>query len=198
MQTRTTTQMLDELADPANQEVWEAFDARFRPVLNGFARRLGLSAEDAADAAQEALIRFVGAYRDGKYERGRGRLSSWILGIARNCIVDQARTRATRREARGMSAVVDLPGEDRLGQLWAEARDSELIASAVRRLRATSNFDPRTIEAFELLAFKQLSPSEVSEQLEMSPNDVYLAKHRCLKRIRAMVAQLSVAFEADA
>ena len=105
MLTRTTTALLDDLADPANEAVWHDFDARYRPVLVGFGRRLGLGAEDAADAAQDALARFVRSYREGRYDRGRGRLSSWIIGIARNCIVDQMRTRAARHEERGISAM---------------------------------------------------------------------------------------------
>ena len=84
MRTRTATAMLEDLRDPGNQTVWQEFDTRYRPILIGFARKLGLSNEDSADAAQDALIQFVRSYRAGKYERQRGRLSSWVIGIARN------------------------------------------------------------------------------------------------------------------
>ena len=56
--TRTTTAMLDALHDPENALVWETFDKRYRPILIGFARNLGLSEQDAADIAQETLTRF--------------------------------------------------------------------------------------------------------------------------------------------
>jgi peptide/nickel transport system substrate-binding protein len=52
MRTRTTTALLDELRDPANEAVWREFDARYRSVLIGFACRLGLEQTDAADAAE--------------------------------------------------------------------------------------------------------------------------------------------------
>ena len=66
---RTTTAMLAALHDPAATAAWEAFDARYRPILHGFARNLGLSDEEAADVAQETIARFVEQYREGRYDR---------------------------------------------------------------------------------------------------------------------------------
>jgi len=72
--TTTTTALLDGLHDPANEEVWREFDTRYRPIILGFAVKLGLSDEDAADVAQDTLARFVQEYRAGRYDRTRGRL----------------------------------------------------------------------------------------------------------------------------
>ena len=57
--TTTTTAMLEGLRDPGNETVWRDFDERYRPVLIGFAQRLGLTAADAEDAAQETLLAFM-------------------------------------------------------------------------------------------------------------------------------------------
>ena len=54
-QSRTTSAMLAALHDPKAEEAWAVFDARYRPVLIGFARNLGLSDEEAADVAQEVV-----------------------------------------------------------------------------------------------------------------------------------------------
>jgi len=71
---RTTTRLLEGLCDPEDEALWCEFDAQYRPILVGFARRLGLNVEDAADLAQETLVRFVEAYRAGRYDRGKARL----------------------------------------------------------------------------------------------------------------------------
>ncbi len=197
MLTRTTTALLDDLADPANDAIWREFDARYRPLLVGFARRLGLDPEDAADAAQEALGRFVRSYRAGKYERGKGRLSSWIIGIARNCIVDALRTIASRRERPGLSAAGELPGDDQLERIWSAERDRVILQQALRALREESRIDARTIRAFELVAFQQLTPAEAATDLGVTINDVYLAKHRCLTRMRTTIEQITTVYEAD-
>ena len=197
MDTRTTTTLLGELREPANEAVWQAFDARYRPVLVALARRLGLGEEDAADAAQEALVRFVRSYRAGKYDRGRGRLSSWIIGIARNCIIDQQRARAKRRKERGLSALTKLPDHNHLTKIWDAECDREILRRAFRSLRDETRIDTHTIRAFELLAVGQRAPSEVAAELDMTMNDVYLAKHRCLKRLRPIVTALKAAYETD-
>ncbi|MHC4947292.1 MAG: RNA polymerase sigma factor [Planctomycetota bacterium] len=197
MLTRTTTALLDDLIDPANEAVWEEFDARYRPVLVAFARRIGLAPEDAADAAQEALARFVKSYREGRYDRTRGRLHSWLFGIARHCVLDIREARAARREGRGLSAVADLPEEGALSRLWDDACDREILQKAVDLLPERTKTDPQTIRAFELLAFEQRPPADVAETLGVSLNDVYLAKHRCLRRLRSIVAELSAAYEVE-
>lgn len=195
MLTRTTTALLQDLADPANQEAWGAFDGRFRPILVAFGRRLGLHDEDAADAAQETLTQVVRSYRVGKYDRTRGRLHSWIVGIARNCIMDLHSKRAARREQRGVSAIIDLPGENQMTVMWREQCEQEILQQAIVSLREESKTEQQTIRAFELVAFQQQAPKEVAADLGISLNDVYLAKHRCLKRLRVIVSELDAAYE---
>jgi RNA polymerase sigma-70 factor (ECF subfamily) len=193
MLTRTTTALLEGLADPADEATWQAFDARYRPVIVAFGRRLGLGAEDAADAAQETLARFVRSFRDGKYDRERGRLSSWIIGIARNCIADQGQARARRREQH-LSAEGELPDEATLTRIWDAECQRQILHEAVAELRRVSRTDPRTIQIFEMLAFQERPPAEIARELGVTPNDVYLAKHRCLKRLRAIVAEMERVF----
>lgn len=79
---RTTTKLLDALRDYRNEPAWAEIDARYRSVIRGLARQLGLGECDAEEAAQQSLTEFVRAYRDGQYDRRKGRLSPWILEIA--------------------------------------------------------------------------------------------------------------------
>jgi RNA polymerase sigma factor (sigma-70 family) len=194
MLTRTTTALLDDLHDPRNETVWQEFVERCRPVLLAFGRRLGLDHEDAADAAQDSLVSFVRAYRAGRYDRTRGRLSSWLFGIARHCIADVRQERA-RRPQRGLSAVEQAPGDDEHARIWNEECDREILRRAFEQLRAASNRDPRTVRAFELVALENRPVQAVADELDMTPNDVYLAKHRCLKQMRMLVAETTALLE---
>lgn len=187
----TTTTLLDGLRDPEDRDRWSSFDARFRPVLFAMARRLGLSHEDAADAAQESLVRFVRAYRDGRYDRSKGRLSSWLAGITRNCVRDAL---SRRRPARGGSALADIEDDGQLERTWIAARDDTILRDAVDRLRERSKGDPQALRAFESLLRGRSAPATARE-LGMSLNEVYLAKHRCLRAVRAIVERLREAFD---
>lgn len=195
MLTRTTTALLEGLLDPADQETWRAFDARLRPILIAFARRLGLGPEDAADAAQEALARFVKSYRAGRYDRDRGRLRSWLIGIAKNAVAEIKQRKAAYRRERGLSAIDDMPDEAQLTRAWDVEFEQEILRQGVTELRRRTRTEPRTIQAFEMLVLEGLRPAEVAGRLDMTANDVYLAKHRCLKRLRAILEEVRQLYE---
>jgi len=194
--TVTTTTILDRLASEGDEEIWRAFDERFRPILYTFALRLGLSSADAADTAQESLVRFLMAYREGRYRRERGRLSSWLIGIARLCAAEHRRLAARGAVVGGTSKLGDIPAATELDAAWSESCRQQILRQALERLRRGTRMDERTITAFERLLAGR-SANEVADELAMSTNDVYLAKHRCLRALRAVVEELRTAYEVE-
>lgn len=193
----TTTGLLEGLFDPAADDVWREFDGRYRPIIAGFARRVGMSEQDAADAAQETLTRFVRSYQAGKYDRGRGRLRSWLIGIARHVVADACASRAGRRQWRGSSAIVDLPDDDELSAVWESERRAAIIARALDELRQCSRTSEQSLRAFEMVAFEQRSPTDVAAALNMTRHDVYVAKHRISQRLRESAARLEQLYDAE-
>lgn len=194
---RTTTAMLDALHNPADVAAWEEFDVRYRPVLIGFARNLGLDDADAADVAQETLTRFLEQYRDGRYQRERGRLGAWLVGIARYRILDLRRKHG-RRPLRGESAMVDLDDEKGMTEVWEEERRKSVLRQAMDRLRSGSRTDEKTIRAFEMLFVHGMNPQAVADELEMSVQGVYVAKSRIAERLQKLVTQIEQEFDEDA
>ncbi|MCX5691472.1 MAG: RNA polymerase sigma factor [Planctomycetota bacterium] len=202
----TTTMLLDSLKDPGNTAVWEEFDARYRPILNGFVRKMGLSQEDAADVAQQALTEFVRDYRSGQYQRGKGRLSSWLISIARNRAIDLQRGQGRRREWRGESAFEQLPSSASSASLqdsggddavWDAERKQAILALALTKLREHSRTSENTIKAFELVAIRGVPSEAAARECGMSVDDVYVAKNRVTKQLREIVAQLTQVYEED-
>jgi RNA polymerase sigma-70 factor (ECF subfamily) len=195
--TRTTTRLLEGLFDPAAEAVWEEFDRRYRPIIVGLARKLGLPEEDAADVAQETLARFVKAYRAREYDRSRGRLRSWIIGIAKYRIADAARAKAGRRGWRGDSVIGDFPDHNELNTIWDNERRHAILRQAVEQLRTESKASEKTIAAFEMLTFHGRPAAAVAEELGMTLNDVYQAKNRIAARLREIVARLEKLYDED-
>ena len=197
--TRTTTKLLDALREASNEPIWTQFDARYRPVIAGLARRLGLDATDADDVAQQTLAEFVKAYRDGRYDRTKGRLSSWILGIARHTSLGALRAR--RRPGAGGGPDIednaDIVEESELRSIWDQERDREILMRALGTLRGESASDPKNLQAFELTALRGMPAAQVASQCSMSVEQVYVAKSRMTKRLRGIVEQMTAAFEED-
>lgn len=195
--TRTTTMLLDGLGQLDDDAAWATVDRRYRPIVTGMARRLGVSDADAADVAQETMVRVLAEYRDGRYDRERGRLRTWILAIARTKIADVHRKRGVRKEARGESAILTTPTDAEMEDLWSTERRMVILRTALEELQSTSNIAARSIQAFEMLVFHQRSVEDVGATLDMTPNDVYLVRSRITKKLREVVAQLEAVYDED-
>ncbi len=195
--THTTTALLHGLHADDGDAAWEVLDRRYRPIIIGMARRLGLSDQDAADVAQETMLRVISEYRDGRYDRDRGRMRSWILAIARTKIADTYRKRGVRKEARGESALIAVPTDAELEDVWTSERRHVILREALADLQATSKTADKTILAFEMLVFHRKNASDVAAELDMSENDVYLAKSRVAKRLKETVQRLEALYDED-
>ena len=194
MLTTTNTMLLEGLAEPENEAIWREFHERYQPIVVAFARKLGLSDDAAADAAQETLLRFVQEYRAGNYERSRGRLRSWIFTIARSRVLDLKRRELREGGWRGESAMTSLPDREDVDAVWDAEWRRALLRRALLELRGQTKMEEKTVRAFELLAFEERSTGEVAEALEMSANSVYVAKHRALEALREILARLEEDF----
>lgn len=195
--TRTTTQLLDSLKDPSNDGLWREFDQRYRPVLVGFAREHGLSEEDAAEVAQLTLAQFSSDYRAGRYDRTRGRLSSWIIGIARNRVADRGRALRRERMNRGESAIADLADDRTVTETWENARRRVIFERAFDKLRSDTRMGERTLRAFELCAIRNAPPETAAAECGMTVAEVYVAKNRAIKKLREIVAELTQEFDEE-
>jgi RNA polymerase sigma-70 factor (ECF subfamily) len=193
----TTTVLLESLKDPARDSVWAEFDARYRPILIAFGRRFGLTPTDAEEIAQDTLAAFLRAYREGKYDRTRGRLSSWIISIAQHQALMRRRGRARRGIMRGESGLADLRNHTHLTEVWRAEQERALFARAWDTLRATGRTAESTLKAFELVAMRGVPPAAAAAECGLTLDEVYLAKNRVTKRLRELVAQLTLACEED-
>lgn len=209
MHTRTTTRLIEDLRDPANAEAWSRFDGRYRPVLISFARKLGFGEDDAVELAQQTLAEFARAYRDGRYQREQGRLSSWLIGIARNVGSGMRRKRRAGVRDAGAGAVgavvggdtviggvaADLPDEQQMTRIWAKEREQAILAEAMGILWDSTRTDANTIRAFELFALRGVPAEEVAAQCEIAVDSVYVIKNRLTKRLREIVRDLTAAYD---
>ncbi len=193
----TSTALLEGLNDPSNREVWEQFDRRYRPVISAFVMRLGVGANDAADVAQETLATFLTDYHAGKYDRTRGRLHSWIIGIARHRAYDFFRARKRHQHEGGVSAMESMPKDDELESMFEEECRQVVLSEALARLRSQTRMNDETIKAFTRHVIDRFPPETVANELGITVDAVYMAKHRCLSKLRALVAELEQAYELD-
>jgi RNA polymerase sigma-70 factor (ECF subfamily) len=197
LNTMTSTSMLEGLRRPENDQVWDQFVNRYRPMIVKYAARFGLDAQEAEDAAQHTLIAFCQSYQQGKYNREQGRLRVWLFGIARNQMLNYIKRRRDR-EIQVLDASQDTnffarqPDEDQFEKAWEEEWRDAVLKQCFDEIRR--EFDPKSLQAFDLFATQGKPAQEVGKQLGMTPNAVFLVKHRIMKRIKELLPKMEDAW----
>jgi RNA polymerase sigma factor (sigma-70 family) len=187
----TTTRLLEDLRE-SDETAWEQFVERFRRPIVRFARDMGLGFDDAEDVAQETLADFIRAYREGQYDRGKGRLRAWLFGIAHRRVLNARRkiARAPRPVPPGQRTAFwnALSAEEVARKSWDAAWERGVLEQCVEQVRM--EVEPATVRAFELFAIEGRPAADVARELDMSRNAVFIAKHRVLKRVMELRREL--------
>lgn len=193
----TSTKLLDQLRDPAEQAAWVEIDQRYRPILEGMGRALGLTSADASDVAQATLADLVRSIRGGTYDRSKGRLRSWIMGIAHHKVAAQRRAGARMGPVRGESAFDGVPVEPELDSIWEREQRQHVLRCALDRLRESTRMSPTTLRAFEMVALRGVSSEDAARDCGITVDDVYVAKSRLTRRLQALVGEITEAYSRD-
>lgn len=184
----TSTTILARLRDHGDGSAWGRLEDHFWEPLVRYALRLGLGLSDAQDVAQETLLAFARLHRADRYQRERGRLSSWLFGIANQ------RIREVRRSQLRQALVLSRAGEtiDEASAtdcdaeaLWEEEWRRAAYREALQHVR--SQVAEETFRLFELTVCQGLPVAEVARRLGVAPKQVYNARYRITTRlIRAL------------
>jgi len=188
----TTTTILQNLREYSNDDAWRRLVERFRPPIARFAERSGALPADADDVAQETLTAFAEAFRSGRYDPARGRLSQWLFGIAYKQVLRQRQSSArenAKRAVGGSSALMShIPDEKSAEDVWNIEWERAVMQACMTR--AQNEFEPETIRAFEAAVRDGRSAAEVADELGVPVKRIYNAKHRVLTRLRELRSEL--------
>jgi len=194
--TRTTTSELIALASDGGHAAWEVFAERYQPILWATGTRMGLSPDEAEDLAQDALLECWKALRDRTYNRERGRLRHYLLGILRNRVVDRLRRSALGPVPCGDDALVEVPDSvDELERLFEEEARHQILDLALEMLANRSGYAQQTVRAFERVHIDGLTPDEVARELGVTVQVVYNAASRCRRRLKQLSAELTELYD---
>lgn len=182
----TRTTLLMRLRDRTDETAWSTFDRLYRSMLIQYTQARGLDLADAEDVAQQCVTAVMEQI-DGYAHRAS--FKNWLYGIAEHKIVDLYRRR--RRECQPADGVLTNAEDSSTNadgiwhRHWMVAHLRH-CAESVRREVAES-----TYLAFERYAIQGHPVSDVAASLGLTPNQVYVAKHRVLARIREMMVELT-------
>ena len=157
----------------------ESFDRLMLEHLSGtlrFAVRLLGDPHEAEDLVQESMLR---ASRNWKSFRGASSFRTWLFQIVVNAFRDRLRVRRVNSEAVGDALSDPRAIDPSLATQGAEF--GEIVATLVSLL------PPWQREVLVLIAYEQMSPTEVAKMLEMSEQNVRTNLHFARQRLKAQL-----------
>lgn len=182
----TSASLLSQLRRPGESEAWVRFVRLYSPLLYAWARKLGLTPDDAADLVQDVFAGLVQKLPRFEYD-GRRRFRGWLWTVTRNCWRDRARRAAIPVDLRAEASL--LPDSDRATDAVDAAEFARfLTAGVVPVIRA--QFHESTWNAFWRHVVEGQPAAEVALELGLTTAAVYKAKVRVLARLHRELGDL--------
>jgi RNA polymerase sigma-70 factor, ECF subfamily len=154
------------LVHDGNARAFEVVFDRHADAAFSLAYRMCGRRSMAQDVVQEA---FLSLWRSrARYDRTRGSVRSWILGVVRNRTIDMFRRDTVRagRDVNAESAVEKMPSPDDVAADVERRQDAHDVHAALRDL------PPDQRQVIELAYFGGFSHSQIAEMLEVPAGTV--------------------------
>ncbi len=177
----TPASLLARLKQSAPEDAWDRFVRIYTPFIYQWARQAGSQPADAADLVQEVLTSLIQKLPEFTYD-GRKSFRTWLRVVTLNKWRDHCRRRAVHPTHAPGQEVAELAAADPQDSFAETEYRQQLVARALELMR--SEFQPTTWKAcWEFVACGRPAV-EVSRELGITENAVYLAKSRVLRRLR--------------
>jgi RNA polymerase sigma factor (sigma-70 family) len=178
-------------ATPDDPVVWSEFVDWYGRNIHAWCRAWGMQESDAQDVTQEVFLNLSVQMHGFCYDP-KGSFRAWLKTLTRRAwqvyVLKQRKAGRGSGDDQSMEQLANQEARKDLTQRLEEAFDQELLkeASNLVRLRV----EPRTWDAFELLAVQGLSGAEVAARLKMKVATVFVARSKVQKMLREELARL--------
>ena len=132
------------------------------------------------------MLSFFQRNKNFEYQREKGTFRSYFGKVINNNIIDIIRKKRYNHVEYQESK--DLRLDDALSREFENDWREYLFRQALLELKKQVEDD--TFEAFNLYAIQGRKISEVSEFLEMSVSSIYVAKNRCINKLKIIINDL--------
>ena len=184
----TRTSHLRRLAD-MEDAAWKEFYSKYRAMIAAIGKRHDLTPEDCDDLMQQVTSVMCDRLRDFVYEPEKCRFRSFLYRVAENLSCNM------RRKLQGSGAVsAPLPeyAESELDRAFMEEYEDFLLARSLDELKRS--MESGAYLAFEMLVVEKRPVAEVAAITGKTAGALYSIRHRGLKKLRDIIADLQASF----
>jgi RNA polymerase sigma-70 factor (ECF subfamily) len=170
----------DLLAAVPDADAVSELYTRHVDAVFGFAVRRCRNPEDVADLVSTVFLEMFSAA--GSYDRRRGEVRVWLLGIAARCLANQRRSEHRRSElVARLGTAPELRGDEH-ERVEAMLDAARLVPSVERALAALTDAEQ---DLFLLVAHDGLSVADAARALGLTPVAGRMRLARARRKLRA-------------
>jgi RNA polymerase sigma factor (sigma-70 family) len=174
---------------PPLVEAWNRFYAFHAPRIQSYLKGWKLPEADRSDCFQEVWKDIVGKLAHFQRDPRRGRLSTWLMTLAHNKVVDSIRRRCRHPFESLEDYAASTPWDPRPDP--ADEYERHRTLDRVRRALAelSGQVSRTSFQVLYLRWMEGLPTAEVATALEITPAQVRFRSHRMKRKFRALLEQ---------
>ena len=199
----TRATLIARLKNWRDQRSWQEFFDTYWKLIYDMARKGGLTETEAKDVVQETMFSVAKHMPTFKYDPAIGSFKAWLFNMTRWRMTDVLRKRKSVccPPVGSEGSTWDDPAQncmcpedtdrahtDPFEKLWNEEWEKHIFHSAISKIKR--RVDPKKYQIFDCYANRRWSVKTVSSTFKVSPNQVYVIKHRVTELIKAEVKRL--------
>ena len=179
----TRKSLLEKIKD-GNEICWEEFFHRYSPIIRYIGNLYQFTPAECDDLVQNVMLKFFNQSKKFIYQEGKVKFRTYFYTIIRSQAIDYIRRNRKYTNDHHGADLQTVPFDELFQKEW----EKHILEEAVDELRM--RVDPHTFQAFELYGLQNRNPDEVAGLLNLSKEQLYVAKSRCLKLLKGIVARL--------
>ena len=185
----STHKTLLERIQSGDEVSWRDFYDRYSSTVLQICSNYGISESEGLDVLQNVMLKFFRHNLAMKFNSAKARFRTYFNQVVCSCIIDfQRKKNQTAAEITG-AKIPETPVPAEIEALIQEEWKDQMLKEALDRLR--NQVKPETFLAFQLTAFQGKSTRAAADFIQMDVNMVYVARSRCIARLREIIAEIN-------
>jgi RNA polymerase sigma-70 factor (ECF subfamily) len=185
--------LIKSVKDPADTESWRKFHDFYAPLLRRYLKRLGLEENASNDVFQDVFLRLLQNLPTFELDKQKGRFRSYLWKLTYSALVDQARRVKVRVQAeqQWVKRFHDASESEsrKVQEELNEINRQQILKRVLPRVRSATA--PTAWACFEERMMKDRSGADISAELAISTDAVYVYASRVMKAVRKQCATVA-------
>ena len=184
MTSETSLTLLHSIQCAPDPGSWQKFCEIYYPLVCRWCQSALKANEDFLDVAQDVFLEIHKKIKHFK-RTGEGSFRIWLKDIITANISNYNKKKFPHLLSHDQ---LDREVGACFGREWDENYVSEVFSKACKYIMV--EFEPKSWEAFVKTHFGDADPEQTAKELGLTPNAVYIARYRILKRLKEYVEEL--------